>query len=88
MSVPKNAIPTPKGWVHPTTGELLKSQRMTAAQIAEWYGTEVPAPAPMQTLHEAPSVEREVTPEEVVHHHYEEEVEEEAPARTSRSKLW
>lgn len=81
MAIPKNAIPTPKGWVHPKTGELLKSQKMTAAQIAEFYGTSEPAPAPepvMQTLHEAPAVEREVTPEEVAHHHDDEEpVEEE-----------
>jgi len=40
---PKNAIPTLKGWVSPK-GELLKSQRITQAQIDEWYGKEEPAP--------------------------------------------
>jgi len=41
---PKNAIPTTKGWVHPKTNELLKSQRITQAQIDEWYGANEPAP--------------------------------------------
>ena len=41
---PKNAIPTTKGWVHPKTNELLKSQRITQAQIDEWYGVTDPAP--------------------------------------------
>ena len=73
MSIPKNSHPTLRGWVHPRTGELLKAQRMTQEQIdAWWHGqhavVEAPAPAPMQTLHEAPSVERAVTHEEVVHH--------------------
>jgi len=40
---PKNAIPTLKGWVSPK-GELLKAQRITQAQIDEWYGKEEPAP--------------------------------------------
>lgn len=36
---PKGAHPTPRGWVN-AKGELLKSQRITQAQIAEWYGIE------------------------------------------------
>lgn len=35
---PKNAVPTSRGWINPKTGELLKSQRITDAQIAEWHG--------------------------------------------------
>ena len=35
---PKNAIPTLKGWVHPKTSELLKSQKITQSQIDEWFG--------------------------------------------------
>ena len=31
------AEPTVKGWVNPKTGELLKSQRFTKAQVAEWH---------------------------------------------------
>jgi hypothetical protein len=33
----KNAVPTLRGWCHPKTGELLKSQRITQSQIDEWY---------------------------------------------------
>lgn len=51
---PKGAIPTHRGWVHSVTGELLKSQRITDAQIAEWHGEPKPV---LQTLHEAPVVE-------------------------------
>lgn len=40
---PKNALPTKRGWVSPK-GELLKSQKITQAQIDEWYGKEEPAP--------------------------------------------
>jgi len=38
---PKNATPTPRGWVNPKSGELLKAQKLTEAQIAEWHGVEV-----------------------------------------------
>lgn len=67
---PKGSVPTPNGWVHPRTGELLKRQKLSHTFIAEWYGdapaAPMPAPEPMpepepvlQTLHEAP-VEEEV----------------------------
>lgn len=80
MSIPKNAVPTPLGWVHKKTGELLKSQKMSAAFISEWYGHTAPAarntPAPVapmhhnpQTLHEAPSHETELTDAEVDHYY-------------------
>ena len=70
---PKGSIPTHRGWVHPKTGELLKRQKLSSAFIAEWHGHSTPAPAPepapvMQTLHEAPMVEREVTEAEVEWH--------------------
>lgn len=47
---PKNATPTPRGWINPKTGELLKAQKLTDAQIAEWHGVPVeqPAPAPVE----------------------------------------
>lgn len=61
---PKNAIPTTRGWVNPKTGELLKSQKITIDQIAEWHGNPVP-----QTLHEAPAVERPLAASEVMHHY-------------------
>lgn len=51
---PKNATPTPRGWINPKTGELLKVQRLSDAQIAGWYGVdpvepiEQPTPALVQ----------------------------------------
>ena len=42
---PKNAYPTNRGWVHEKTGELLKAQKITDAQIQEWIGVPA-APAP------------------------------------------
>lgn len=30
------AEPTPKGWVNPKTGELLKSQKFSKSQVSEW----------------------------------------------------
>lgn len=38
---PKGAIPTAKGWVHPKTGELLKSQRITQEQLDAYNGVQV-----------------------------------------------
>jgi hypothetical protein len=70
-----DAHPTPNGWVSPN-GELLKKQKITAEQIAEWNGVSAPAPKP-QTLTEAPAVERQLTEEEVTHHYGEDHVEEE-----------
>lgn len=51
---PKGAIPTIRGWIHPRTGELLKSQRISEQQIQDWHGAPEPV---LQTLHEAPVVE-------------------------------
>jgi len=45
----KNAIPTTRGWVSPR-GELLKSQVITEAQIAEFNGT-----APTMLIESPPS---------------------------------
>lgn len=80
MSAPKNSHPTTRGWVHPRTGELLKAQRMTPEQVEAWWDkqytvAEAPTPAPMQTLHEAPSIERAVTHEEVAHYSSDDEEE-------------
>ena len=38
---PAGSIPTARGWVHPRTGELLKSQRITQEQLDEWNGTQI-----------------------------------------------
>lgn len=58
---PKGTEPTAKGWMAPS-GEVVKKQRFTAEQIAEWHGEQAmaskPAPKPKkQTLHEAPVAE-------------------------------
>ena len=80
MSAPKNSVPTLNGWVHPTSGELLKSQRLSPAFVAEWHEARNPKPVKKkavkpdwrphtpQTLHEAPVVEREITEEEQTWH--------------------
>lgn len=34
----KNAIPTPRGWVDPRTGELLVSRKLSDRQITEYFG--------------------------------------------------
>jgi len=39
MAAPKNSVPTPRGWVHERTGELLKAQKLSASFIATWHGT-------------------------------------------------
>lgn len=38
-SYKKNAVPSPRGWRHPRTGELLKKQKLTQEQINEYLGT-------------------------------------------------
>ena len=44
---PKGAHPTVRGWINPKTGELLKAQKISGAQIAEWHGGEMgTAPPP------------------------------------------
>jgi len=34
----KDAVPSTKGWHHPRTCELLKSQSFTQEQVDEWHG--------------------------------------------------
>ena len=56
----KDAVPTTRGWIDPTTGELLKAQRLTLGEIEDFLGQgvgqveeQVQYEAP-QMLHEAP----------------------------------
>ena len=51
---PRGAVPTSRGWENPQTGELLKSQRISQAQIDEWHGVTAPAPEPA-VLTESPT---------------------------------
>lgn len=71
------AFPTSGGWCvkkagSPQKPELVKSATITTEQIAEWHAEQAPAPvvaeAPApQMLNEAPSVEREVSFDEMAH---------------------
>ena len=47
----KDAIPTPQGWRHPRTGELLVSRKMSEAAVNEYLGIK---PEPVM-LTEAPT---------------------------------
>lgn len=58
----KDAVPTPRGWTHPRTGELLKAQKLTEQQIAEYNGT-FTSPT---TLTESPTTEQEFVQEHLV----------------------
>jgi len=59
----KNAIPTYRGWEHPTTGELFASRGFTPEQIAEWHG-DLPEPAsPPPSLEERRAVSGLDTPQ-------------------------
>ena len=41
---PKGAHPTLRGWVHPKTGELLKSQKISQQAIDEFFGNTIEGP--------------------------------------------
>lgn len=62
---PAGTYPTNKGWVSPS-GEVIKKQKFTAEEIAEWHGNTA---LPKQTLHEAPVIET-LIPEELDNFHY------------------
>jgi len=49
----RGAIPTPQGWRDPSSNELLKSARISQAQIDEYMG--IPSMPEVETLMEAPS---------------------------------
>ena len=55
----KDAIPTPNGWVHPRTNELLVARRINKDDINEYLQ---PAAAP-QALRESPVTEAEFVDE-------------------------
>ena len=54
----KDAVPTPKGWKHPKTSELLLPKKISEAEIAEFMGTAV-------TLTESPTSAQEHAQEHV-----------------------
>ena len=55
----KGAIPTPQGWKHKQTGELLISQKISQGQIEEFFGIK---PEP-QVLKESPTTAEEAKEE-------------------------
>lgn len=59
----KDAIPTARGWTHPRTGELLKAQKLSEQQIAEYNGETITS-APV-TLTESPTTEEEFAAEHI-----------------------
>ena len=42
----RDAIPTPAGWRHPRTNELLKAQRISQGDIDAYLGVKKPTPKP------------------------------------------
>ena len=79
----KDAIPTARGWTHPRTGELLKAQKLSEQQIAEYNG-DVVTSAPV-TLTESPVNEEEFAAEHIeveIEEITEEEYDEELSAMT------
>jgi len=74
---PSGSIPTAKGWVHPRTGELLKSQRITQEQLDEYNG--------VQLLVE-PTIVEVATPEIEVEEEIQEIVEAPKPKKKTRAK--
>jgi len=68
----KDAIPTPRGWTHPRTGELLKAQKLSEQQIGEYLGEVITSapPEPIEiTINPVPLNESPTTEEEFVGEH-------------------
>ena len=53
----KDAVPTPSGWRHPRTNELLVSRKITSDQIDEFYGVK----PTVAMLKESPTTMEEAT---------------------------
>ena len=57
----KDAIPTPRGWVHPITGELLVARKISTDDINEYMDVE--EKPKVQVLKEAPTTVEEAEDE-------------------------
>lgn len=62
----KDAVPSLQGWRHATTGELLKSQRISQGDIDAWNAAKAPAPEPKKAAPAPQPVVVEVTEEPVL----------------------
>jgi hypothetical protein len=69
--LPKGSRPTAYGWVS-DRGELLKSKRISAEEIAEWHAAHQPKKVEM--LVEAPSTQSKLTETQVNHFYARESV--------------
>ena len=58
----RDAVPTPSGWRHPRTNELLVSRKITSDQIDEYYGVK----PTVSMLKESPTTMEEATAELIV----------------------
>lgn len=81
----KDAVPTLKGWTHPKTGELLKSQRITQAEINEYLGV-TPEPKVVEEVAVDVDVLEEMTKDEL-ETYAREEFDVELDKRRSKKKL-
>ena len=72
----KDAIPTPRGWVHPITGELLVAKKIPTDDINEYMDVE--EKPKVQVLKEAPTTVEEAEDEliDTLPSEYEEDKEE------------
>lgn len=72
----KDAIPTPRGWVHPITGELLVARKISTDDINEYMDVE--EKPKVQVLKEAPTTVEEAEDEliDTLPSEYEEDKEE------------
>jgi hypothetical protein len=51
----KNAVPTPRGWVDPRTGELYVAKKISQSEVDDFHGVSV-APVVEQVVYEAPQM--------------------------------
>jgi len=67
----KDAVPTPSGWRHPRTNELLVSRKITSQEIDEFYNVK----PKVSMLKEAPTTIEEATEELMVDNSWPSELE-------------
>lgn len=82
----KNATPSPRGWRHPRTGELLKKQNISQEEINEYLGVgTVSAPEPEVLIEADPVVEDDVTLEVLMEEEAEEVIKKPKKKKAKRS---
>ena len=61
----KNAVPSPRGWRHPRTGELLKKVKLTEQEINEYLLAQGSISAPEPEVVETEYTDNDITVEEL-----------------------